>query len=143
MDVLPTLAKLAGAKLPERRIDGKDIWPLMSSQPGARSPHNAIFYYRGWRLDAIRSGRWKLHLPHPYLSFAEPGSGGKPGRYDRKKIELSLFDLKKDIAEQHNLVHQRPDVVERLMKLVDKMRQDLGDSAKNTKGKNRRPAGHI
>lgn len=143
MDVLPTLAKLAGAKLPERRIDGKDIWPLMSSQPGAVSGHKAIFYYRGWRLDAVRSGRWKLHLPHPYLSFAEPGSGGKPGRYDRKKIELSLFDLKKDIAEQHNLVHQRPDVVERLMKLVDKMRQDLGDSAKNTEGKNRRPAGHI
>jgi arylsulfatase A len=47
MDILPTIAKLAGAKLPAHRIDGKDIWPLMTGVPGAKSPHEAFLYYRG------------------------------------------------------------------------------------------------
>jgi arylsulfatase A-like enzyme len=143
MDILPTLAKLAGAKLPKQRIDGKDIWPLMSSKLGAKSGHKAIFYYNHWRLEAVRSGKWKLHLPHPYLSIAEEGAGGKPGKYGHEKIGLALFDLEKDIAEQHDVSAQHPAVVKRLLALADEIRHDLGDSAKNSEGKNRRPAGHI
>jgi arylsulfatase A len=145
MDILPTLAKLAGAKLPKRRIDGKDIWPLMSARPGAKSPHEAFFYYRGLSLEAVRSGKWKLHFPHGYrtLSGRPGGTGGRPAEYDKARIDLSLFDLEKDISEQHDVSAQYPDVVERLMKLADRMRDDIGDSAKKMTGKNRRPPGYI
>ena len=145
MDVLPTLAKLAGAQLPALRIDGKDIWPLMSGRPGATSPHEALFYYRGWALEAVRSGRWKLHLPHSYrtLGGRPGGTGGKPVKYEQAKIGLSLFDLEKDIAEQHDVSAKHPKVVKRLLDLADKMREDLGDSTKKMKGKNRRPPGRI
>src|SRR3974377_627169 len=65
IDFLPTLANLAGAKVPADRIlDGKDIWPLMSDQPGATTPHHAIYYYWGRELQAVRSGKWKLPGPH-------------------------------------------------------------------------------
>jgi len=145
MDVLPTFAKLAGAELPTRRIDGKDIWPLMSGKPGARSPHEALFYYRGFALEAVRSGKWKLHLPHSYRSLGgrKGGTGGTPVKYEQAKIGLSLFDLEKDIGEQHDVSAQYPDVVERLLGLVERMREDLGDSAKKMTGKNRRPPGRI
>jgi len=143
MDILPTLAKLSGAKLPRNRIDGKNIWPLMSGQAGAKSPHEALFYYMSGNLQAVRCGKWKLHLPHRYRSVVETGSGGKAGRYAFKEIELSLFDLEKDISEQHDVSAEHPDVVERLMALADKMSEDLGDTARKIKGKNIRPAGHI
>ncbi|MCH8119999.1 MAG: sulfatase [Planctomycetes bacterium] len=145
MDILPTFAKLAGAELPSRRIDGKDIWPLMSGKPGARSPHEALFYYRGYALEAVRSGKWKLHLPHSYRSLGgrKGGTGGTPVKYEQAKIGLALFDLDRDIGEQHDVSSQYPDVVERLSGLAERMREDLGDSAKKMTGKNRRPPGRV
>src|SRR5205814_4960523 len=45
IDIFPTLAKLTGAALPKHKIDGLDIWPLISGQPNAKSPHDALYYY--------------------------------------------------------------------------------------------------
>jgi arylsulfatase A len=145
MDILPTFAKLTGAKLPTHRIDGRDIWPLISGQPGTKSPHEALFYYRGFALEAVRSGKWKLHLPHGYRSLAgrKGGTGGQPAKYEQGKISLALFDLEKDVGERHDVSARHPDVVERLLGLADKMREDLGDSTKKMTGKNRRPPGRI
>jgi arylsulfatase A len=117
----------------------------MSGKAGAKSPHEAFFYYRGWELQAVRSGKWKLHFPHDYFTLAGMGGGkgGRPAKYEPASIGLVLFDLEKDIAEQHDVSAEHPDVVATLMKLADKMREDLGDSAKKMTGKNRRPPGHI
>jgi len=145
MDILPTLAKLAGAKLPHHQIDGRDISPLLSGRTEATSPHEAIFYYRGWSLEAVRSGKWKLHLPHSYrtLGGREGGTGGQPVKYEQAKIQLALFNLDNDIGEQHDVSAEHPEVVERLRSLAEAMRQDLGDAAKKTKGKNVRPPGRV
>jgi len=145
MDILPTVAKLIGAELPAHRIDGKDIWPLMTGVPGAKSPHEAFFYYRGFALEAVRSGKWKLHLPHSYRTLAgrPGGTGGQPAKYEQGKIGPALFDLANDIGEQHDVSARHPKVVERLMALADEMRQDLGDSAQKMTGQNRRPPGHV
>jgi len=59
MDLLPTLAALAGTRpAAERPIDGKDIWPLMAGEKGARSPHAAFYYYYMSQLQAVRSGSY-------------------------------------------------------------------------------------
>jgi arylsulfatase A len=64
IDLLPTIASLIGAPLPDRKIDGLDITPLITGVPGATSPQEAyFFYYHGNSLEAVRSGRWKLHFP--------------------------------------------------------------------------------
>ena len=145
MDILPTVAKLSGAKLPKNRIDGKDIWPLMSGKGGAKSPHEVLFYYSGLKLQAVRSGKWKLHFPHQYrsLSGRKGGKGGFPVAYDEPRIKLSLFNVEKDISEKHDVSAQHPDVVEKLRKLADRIRLDIGDAATKTKGKNCRPPGYI
>ena len=122
IDFLPTLAKLAGTEPPtDRIIDGKNIYGLMT-QPGAGSPHEAFFYYSKLRLNAVRSGKWKLV-------------------FKRKKSPKALYNLQDDIGEQHDVSAQYPDVVRRLTALAEKIREDIGDSAKRIKGKNVRPIG--
>ena len=131
MDLLPTFARLAGTKAPtDRIIDGKDIWPLMAGRDGAKSPHEAFYYYQMDQLQAVRAGRWKLHLP---LKVKRQNWGkGIPNR------PMALYDLKADIGEKKNVADRHPDVVKRLLALADKARLDLGDV--NHRG-NQRPAG--
>jgi arylsulfatase A-like enzyme len=145
IDFLPTLARLAGAELPPNHIiDGKDLGPLMTDPTRAKSQHDALYFYWAQELQAVRSGKWKLHFPHSYRSLAgEPGSDGKPGPYAEHKIELSLFDLESDVGETKNVAEEHPDVVERLQQLAEKARDDLGDSATGRQGKNIRPPGNI
>jgi arylsulfatase len=56
---------------------------------------------------------------------------------------MALFDLENDIGEQHDVSAEHPEVVKRLLRLADRMREDLGDSTKKMTGKGRRPPGRI
>jgi arylsulfatase A-like enzyme len=144
IDVLPTLAALAGAPLPDRTIDGRDIRPLLTGEPGAASPHEALYFYWGEELQAVRSGRWKLHFPHAYRSLTgTPGSGGKPAGYSQAQIELALFDLQADPTETTDVAGENPNVVERLQALAEQARAELGDSATGCRGAGVRPRGEL
>ena len=107
------------------------------------SPHEAYFFYWGGQLQAVRSGRWKLHFPHDYrtMNGRPGGSGGLPAEYETASIGLALFDLNADVAESVDVSSQHPQVVQRLTELADVMRADLGDSG--VKGAGIRPAGRV
>ena len=128
IDILPTVAALAGATLPDHKIDGKNILPLMT-QDAAKSPHEVLYFYYGRQLQALRSGKWKMHFPHGYRTMAgKPGgTDGIPTRYSSAKTGLALYDLHADIGEKTDVKDQFPEVVERLKKLGDRARADLGD----------------
>ena len=145
IDILPTLAKLAGGQLPQDRIiDGQDLWPLLSSQPGAKSPHKAFYYYWDYGLDAVRVADWKLVFPHKYRSLTgTPGQDGKPGGYSEATTELALYNLDQDEGETRNLASQYPHLVQDLKVLAEQAREDLGDSHQMRPGKNRRPPGRL
>lgn len=145
IDILPTVAELCGGKLPEHKIDGKSILPLVTGQPGATSPHEAYFMYYGEELQAVRMGKWKLHFPHNYrtLDGRPGGTGGIPTNYSQAKIELALFDLENDIGETTDVSQQHPEVVERIKQLAAEMRADLGDSRTKQRGSGIRPLGRI
>jgi arylsulfatase len=129
IDLLPTVARLAGAKLPDHKIDGKDIWPLLSGQPGAKSPHEAYYFYWNRQLQAVRSGRWKLYFPHDYrtLAGAPGGRDGQPAVYKQAQTGLELYDLEADVGERTEVAARHPDVVRRLQRLANEARADLGD----------------
>ncbi|HMJ88255.1 MAG TPA: sulfatase [Candidatus Acidoferrum sp.] len=144
IDLLPTFATLAGTNAPtDRIIDGRNISPLMFGASGAKTPHDAFFVYWGQELQAVRSGNWKLHLPHVYPRPTPPGSGGQPGKYAQQRTELALFDLGKDIGETRNVADEHPDVVARLQRLFKQCRSDLGDSRTKQKGSGVREAGRV
>jgi arylsulfatase A-like enzyme len=134
IDLLPTFARLAGTKEPtDRVIDGKDIWPLMSGRRGAKSPHEAFYYYQMDQLQAVRSGKWKLHLP---LKFKKR-NWGEP----IPDAPLRLYDLETDIGETTDMADRYPEVVSRLLALIEKARDDLGDVGRQ--GRHQRPAGMV
>ena len=71
IDLLPTFAGLAGAQLPaDRTIDGGDLWPLLSGEPGAVSPRR--FHFIQGNGDAIRKGHWKLRAGKLYNLQNDP-----------------------------------------------------------------------
>ncbi len=103
MDVLPTFVRLAGGQLPpNRKLDGQDLWPLLSGAP-QQTAREVFYYFRGLKLEAVRSGPWKLHL-----------------------AQSQLYNLDTDIGESSNVAQENPDVVKRLQSLAEGMKGDLG-----------------
>jgi arylsulfatase A-like enzyme len=142
IDLLPTLARLVGAPLPEKKIDGLDIWPLFLCEQGARNPHEAyVFYFGDNELQAVRSGRWKLILPHRVAQVVEGhevARGGIPGEIHQQVIKHELYDLETDRGERHNVYSLNPAVAERLSKYAEEAREELGDALSNRTGKGTR-----
>lgn len=134
MDLLPTLAALIQAELPARKLDGHDIQPLLRQPESAQSPYDAFYYYQMRQLQAVRQGRWKLFVPlkefsrHPHFT---PQSSAQP----------LLFDVSQPQGSTTNRAAEHPEVVQRLMDLVDPMRLELGDS--ETAGSGQRLRGHV
>ena len=148
IDLLPTLSKLVGAKLPVHKLDGLDVWPIISGAAGARNPHSSYwFYYEVNQLQAVTSGdgRWKLQLPHTYRSLAgKPGGkGGTPAPYTQIKLEQGeLYDLVSDIGESTDVSAQHPEIVAQLEAEVETARVELGDALTKRKGVGVREPGH-
>ncbi len=144
VDLLPTVAMLIGAQLPKDRIiDGRDIWPILAGAKAAADPHDALYFYWGRELHAVRAGKWKLHLPHPYRHLEEAGRDGKPGRETQQHIDLALFDLDNDPREANDVAGKYPEVIKELMKFVEQARQDLGDTLTGHEGRNVRKADKL
>jgi arylsulfatase A len=133
MDFLPTIAQLAGSQAPpDRTIDGKNIWPLMSGEPAAKTPYQAFFYHFPAQLQAVRSGPWKLHFTHPYREQAgPPGMDGQAAGQFEAVIGLSLFNLDEDIGETKNLAGQYPEIVKKLTALADAHLKDLAENSRS------------
>lgn len=143
LDLLPTIAALTGADLPEKYIDGVNILPLLKGENA--SPRNEFIYYYEGGLCAVRRGEWKLVLPHKYRSYAgvEPGRDGMPGPYSRGIAGLELYNLKEDVGESHDLAADYQDRVKELLVLADSARLALGDRITGISGYSNRSPGRV
>ena len=84
-------------------------------------------------MQALRSGPWKLFLPveaarHPHFGPEQPP-------------QLLLFNVETDIASQHNVADEHPQVVQRLLLLAERGRVELGDRGRA--GSGQRPPGRL
>ena len=139
IDLLPTIAAITGSDLPQNKIDGLDISGLLSGTE-TTSPRDEFFFYKGWQLEAIRSENWKLHLPHGYTHVIKSDSGNVYGMENIKsEIELSLFDLSKDVGETKNVAEQYPEIVKSLLQKIEAKIGELGDD--EASGSEKRPSG--
>ncbi len=166
IDLLPTLVRLAGAKSPTLPIDGKDVGPILLGMPDARSPHAAYVFYAGDELHAVRAGRWKLHLPHEYLTVnGPPGVDGRPANWGKAKPEamtvsglrgiasrhgyrvertgLALYDLVADVGETRDVAAANAEVVKELLAHAERARAELGDALTGRRGAGVRPCGDV
>jgi arylsulfatase A-like enzyme len=121
MDLYKTIAHLAQVEAPKDRIlDSKDLSPLFWAQQSQWHPRKYFLYYNGDNLEAVRMGKWKLHM-EPKL----------------------LFDLEVDVGEQKNIIKHHPDIIEEIYQYVKIAQQDLGDRRHRIIGNNCRPAGWV
>ncbi len=121
LDMLPTIAGLTGAELPENPVDGKDVWPLIKGEKNATNPNTYYPLTIGSNFQGVFSGdgRWKLHVPHGYRTLVEPAHDGASGKYENKTIELSLFDMEEDPMESKNVIADHPEVAKKLQEIAD------------------------
>ena len=92
LDVFPTACAAAGIDVPNGlKLDGTDLIPFLSGKSEG-SPHESLYWSNGPNV-AVRSGDWKLVKS-----------------YDN----VWLFDLARDLGENHNLAKSRPEMVEKL-----------------------------
>lgn len=113
MDVLPTFAKLSGAKLPDDLvIDGKDMMPVLLD--GAESPHEYFFYAHWGVLEGVRWKSWKLRV------------------IDGKE---ALYNLDDDIGEKKNVAANHPEIVQQLKATMRGFEEEMKANV--------RPAGSV
>jgi arylsulfatase A-like enzyme len=94
LDILPTAAAAAGARVPtDRPIDGINLLPHLSGKASS-PPHETLFWRTGGgEAAAVRQGNWKLV---------------------KTSGRTELYDLEADIGEKKDLASGKPEIVSRL-----------------------------
>lgn len=121
LDILPTVFALAGVPLPaDRKIDGRDIRPLLAPKdfPG-KVPDSDYYYLSADNMPVgVRSGPWKL------LESTPSQVGPVPGLKASKTSPL-LFQVEWDFSERLNLAEEHADEVARLQKRLAERRRSF------------------
>jgi arylsulfatase A-like enzyme len=122
LDLFPTCASMAGAKLPVDRVyDGHDFGVHF----GLIQRSVPLLYYFGYQLQAIRDGRWKLFLPVTQRPDPRPPSlwwQHQPQLFETQHRLLAkpeLYDLERDPGERDNVAALNVEVAERLTLLAN------------------------
>lgn len=137
IDIYPTLAYLSGGIVGERpKIDGVNLWPWLIDNELETPTRDCFFYFQIGELQAVRSGRWKLHFPHDE-------NVKDAFRLESNSIEMSLFDLEKDPGETTDIAEEHPEVVKMLKDKAEVFRSDLGDELQGVVGSGIRPPGVV
>mgnify|MGYP005713316499 FL=1 len=146
IDWMPTFSHITGSKLSTNKIDGKNIWPLLTQKEN-KSPHKELyFYYRQNELHAVRSGDWKLYFPRSYrtLNGKPGGKDGIPVKYENNIVKSNeLYNLKEDPSETTNIYSEYIEKAKELEKMGENARQELGDALTSRVGIGVRKIGSI
>ena len=135
VDVLPTLAALIQAPLPQARtLDGRNLLGVLTS--GDDAPSAEFFFpgYYGADLCSIRSGPWKRVFAHTYQHLQRAGADGLPGSYVREKTGAALYHLGEDPGESRDVAADHAAIVARLEAEAARIREALGDSLQGISG---------
>ena len=146
IDILPTVGKLTRASLPDKPLDGIDIWPLLSG--GRKSlEREALLYFDNWNLQCARWGRWKLHFAR-YNSIAyNPAPPG--GRMNLPLVPPELYDIENDPDESYDIAPESPKVVAEITSRVERLLAGFPEEVKKAWAETRerktapRPIGQV
>ena len=107
IDILPTLAKLAGAEIPSKQVEGRDLMPLLKN-PKVEWDDRYVFTH---------VGRWKRFTDPELAKFKQCAVRNERFRFENNR---QLFDLQADPGQKINVVEDYPEVVEKMQKAYDK-----------------------
>ena len=111
-EVFATIADITGAQ-PKKALDAKSLLPLIEGK--VDELHQELFWDTGKNSWAYREGDWKLLLhfdiDYDYYELGEDGLVKDPLNQTSIKQGYALYNLKEDVGETKNLLHQFPDLV--------------------------------
>ncbi len=146
IDILPTMATMLEAPLPDRPIDGNNLLPLLTGESEENPNDTYAFYYHNNHLQAVYDDGYKLILPHSYrtLNGRHGTDDGLPIDYEHKDLsEPELYHLDSDKEEKQNVIDKHTAVVERLLKIAEEYRKDMGDALVDAEGTGLRSPGKL
>ena len=152
MDFLPTFASMAQVELPtDRKIDGQDITSLLTGIRTDFELKDEYYYYMDTHLQAVRQGEWKLVFPRPQApEWIRTGKKSIWIREDMDAVrDIELYNLVTDPGERRDIAASHPDIVQQLLILAEKVRNDIGDYNQTGNGvrffdeEERRPDAHY
>jgi arylsulfatase A len=133
LDILPTVARLANAPLPNRSLDGVDIWPLLTGEK-TDVDREALLYFDSWQIQCARLGRWKLHVARYNSIIWTPDPPG--GRFNLPLIKPELYDVETDPDESCNVASANPQIVadlqSRIARMIPSFPQDVVNAWRDT-----------
>jgi arylsulfatase len=144
IDLFPTMAELSGAPLPNHKIDGVSLVPLIKGDEKANPRTSFVYYFNQNDLEAVTDGLYKLVFPHKHATYEvyAPGNDGMPGNLTTSEINhCELYDLRRDPGERYNIIASQPEKALELMQVAETMRGDLGDKLTSRPSKGARPHG--
>ncbi len=127
MDILPTVAKLVSAPLPEKALDGIDIWPLLAGEK-KELDREALLYFDNWNLQCARKGRYKLHIARYNTMAYNPAPAA--GRRNLPLRPAELYDVLNDFDESYDVAPEHPDIVKDLQARIERLIAGFPDEVK-------------
>jgi arylsulfatase A len=116
LDIFPTIARLCGAALPAKPLDGIDIMRLLNGQK-ASIDREILLYFDGWDLQCARWMNWKLHVArHNTAAYAPPPP---EGRLNYSLAHPELYNLATDPDESYDVAPQNPKIVAEMQQRID------------------------
>ena len=122
MDIFPTVARLCGAALPAKALDGIDIWPMIHGdrQSMERAP---LLYFDNWDLQCARWMNWKLHIARHNTAAYTPAPPG--GRHSFPLPKPELYNLASDPDESYDVAPENPQIVAQIQARIADMLKDF------------------
>jgi arylsulfatase len=127
MDILPTLARLCGAALPPKALDGIDIWPMLSGQK-QEIEREALLYFDDWHVQCARWGKWKLHFTRYNAAPYNPAPPG--GRINLPLPRPELYNLERDQDESYDVAPENPEVVKEILRRIEHLIEGFPEEVK-------------
>jgi arylsulfatase len=127
MDVFPTVVKLCGGQMPEKPLDGIDIWPVLSGK-AATMDRAPLLYFNAWDLQCARWKNWKLHVARFNTAAYVPAPPGGVHNYVLPHAEL--YDLATDPDESYDVAPGNQEIVREMLGKIELMMGTFPEAAR-------------
>ncbi|MFB3828493.1 MAG: sulfatase [Bryobacteraceae bacterium] len=116
LDVLPTIAHLAGAPLPAGPLDGVNIWPQLTGEC-RQVERDLLLYFSSTYLQCARWNNWKLHVARYNVPVFVP----EPPEGRRNQPVCELYDMERDPDESYDLASDHPEIVAEIKTRIERL----------------------
>jgi len=118
LDIVPTVTRLCGARMPKKPVDGVDLWSALTGR-AREIEREAVLYFDAWNIQCARWKYWKLHVARynsPPYSAAPAG-----GRVNMALKNPELYNLALDPQESYDVAEQNPQVVSEIRGRIERL----------------------